>query len=81
MRDMARRLDTASIVTLVITLVLFVFAVFTKGWTHDLLLEAGVFLVSVKLMLLAYHSSKSSDEIKQRLDDIAARLGQRSDRP
>ncbi len=74
MKDVARHLDTGSIVTLVITLVLFVVAIFVKGLTHDLLLEAGVFLVSVKLMLLAYHSSKNSDEIQKRLDEISGKI-------
>ncbi len=76
MREVARHLDTGSIVTLAITLVLFIVAIFVKGLTHDLLLEAGVFLVSVKLMLLAYHNSKNSDEIRKRLDEISTKLDQ-----
>ena len=40
-----------------LTLALFVVALFVKGLTHDLLLEAGVFLVSVKLVLMNYKNS------------------------
>ena len=36
------------------TLILFILALFSKGFTHDLLLEAAVFLVSAKLILAAY---------------------------
>ena len=36
---------------------------FLKGFTHDLLLEAGVFLVSVKLILMSYRSSLASVKI------------------
>jgi len=32
-------------------------ALFTKGFTHDILLEAGVLLVSVKLIIMAYKNS------------------------
>ena len=40
------------------------------GLTHDLLLEAGVFLVSVKLIQMAYRSRVSAGRIKTELQDI-----------
>jgi hypothetical protein len=43
---------------------------FTKGFTHNLLLEAGVFLVSVKLILMAYKNSVASKEITKDLQEI-----------
>ena len=45
-----------------ITFVLFGLALVTKGFTHDLLLEAAVFLVSVKLMLMAHRNSIQTHE-------------------
>ena len=42
---MSEHFDTGSIIIILITFVLFVAALFTKGFTHNLLLEAGVFLV------------------------------------
>ncbi len=48
---MHKHLDLGTQLTLAITLGLFVIALFEKGFTHDLLLEAGVFLVSVKLVI------------------------------
>lgn len=42
---MHRHLDVPTLLTIAVTLVLFAVALFVKGFTHDLLLEAGVFLV------------------------------------
>lgn len=66
--------DTGSIVVIVITLVLFLLALFTKGFTHDLFLEAGVFLVSVKLILMGYRNSVVSKAILAELNDIKITL-------
>ncbi len=52
------------------TLVLFIAALFVKGFTHDLLLEAAVFLVSVKLIIMTYRNSKGVEEIQSKLDKI-----------
>ena len=38
---MAKPLDTGSLLVMAVTLVLFVVALYTKGFSHDLLLEAG----------------------------------------
>ena len=62
--------DSGSLTIIVITLVLFVVALFTKGFTHDLLLEAGVFVVSVKLIMMAYGNSVSGKDLRKRLDRI-----------
>ncbi len=63
-------LDPASIAVILITLVLFIAALFYKGFTHDLLLEAGVFLVSVKLILLAYKNSVFINNVNKELNQI-----------
>lgn len=62
-----RHFDAGSIIVIAITLVLFVAALFFKGLTHDLLLEAGVFLVSVKLIIMSYKSGESSASIQREL--------------
>jgi len=51
------RLDPWSAVVIALTLVLFVVSIFVKGFTHELLLEAGVFLVSIKLILMAQRTA------------------------
>ena len=66
--------DPGSWVVIAITLVLFIWALFEKGLTHDLLLEAGVFMVSVKLIIMSYKNSLMAARIDAKLDDIAAEL-------
>ena len=68
-------LDLGSIVVILITLVLFIAALFFKGLTHDLLLEAGVFLVSVKLIMVAYRNNKYAKTILRELRDIKQQVG------
>ncbi len=67
---MRKHFDAGSLVIIAITLVLFVVALFVKGFTHDLLLEAGVFLVSVKLILMAYKNSVAEKQISDQLREI-----------
>ena len=79
MDDFRKHFDTGSLLVILITFVLFVAALFTKGLTHDLLLEAGVFLVSVKLVIMAYKNGVATEKLLERLDGIQAalqRLGQ-----
>jgi hypothetical protein len=45
--------DPSSFVVIFLTLALFLLALFMKGFTQEVLLEAGVFLVSVKLILMS----------------------------
>ncbi len=67
---MRKHFDAGSLVIIAITLVLFVVALFTTGFTHGLLLEAGVFLVSVKLILMAYKNSVAEKQIVDELREI-----------
>ncbi len=69
-----RHLDIASRLVILITFVLFVAAVFVKGVGHELLLEAGVFLVSVKLIMMAYKNSLDAVRLNERLDAVQATL-------
>ena len=59
-----------SLAVVVVTLILFVAALFVKGFTHDLLLETAIFLVSVKLIMLSYQSNQGVEEINKKLDLI-----------
>ncbi|HWE93231.1 MAG TPA: hypothetical protein VG269_04590 [Tepidisphaeraceae bacterium] len=70
----SRYVDSASLATIVITLVLFVVAIWAKGFTHDLLLEAAVFLVSVKLILMSYKNGVATKDARDRLERIEAIL-------
>ena len=65
-----KHFDLGSTIVILITLVLFITALFFKGFTHDLLLEAAVFLVSVKLIISAYKANITTNEIKTKLENI-----------
>ncbi len=52
-----KHFDKGSLIVIAVTFILFVSALFFTGFTHDLLLEAGVFLVSVKLIIMAHKAS------------------------
>jgi len=71
---MRKHFDTGSMIVIIVTFLLFILALFTKGLTQDLLLEAGVFLVSVKLILMAYHSSVYIKSIENELKEIKGLL-------
>ena len=53
---------------------LFVIAAFEKGMTHDLLLEAGVFLVSCKFIIGSYKAEIAERRTAQDLADIKRAL-------
>lgn len=63
-------LGNTSLFVILVTFILFALALFTKGLTHDILLEAGVFLVSVKLIIMGYKHSQATDSLHKKLDTI-----------
>ena len=73
-----KNFDPWSIAVILITLVLFITALFVKGLSHDLLLEAGVFLVSVKLIMLGYTSSIKLQNIENELKALKCLLENRA---
>jgi len=71
--------DPSSILIIIITFVLFVVALFVKGFTKDLLLEAGVFLISVKLIIMAYKNGIYMKTLEQELKQIKILLGKKQE--
>jgi hypothetical protein len=69
-----RFIDTGSLIVALVTLLLFVAALFAKGLTHDLFLEAGVFLVSVKIIFMAHRNGVATRDLNQKLDKMLASL-------
>jgi hypothetical protein len=67
---MKKHFDLWSIAVIVLTLILFAVALVEKGFTHDLLLEAGVFLVSAKLVLMSYKNSVATITLQRRVDEV-----------
>jgi len=74
MPDVRKSFDAGSLGIIAVTLVLFVAALFVKGLTHDLLLEAGVFLVSVKLIVMSYKNAVASQRLHEELSEIRETL-------
>jgi hypothetical protein len=75
-----QHLDVPSRLVIALTLGLFAMALAVKGLGHDLLLEAGVLLVSIKLILLAYKSSVANERLLEELEIVhqtVARLERR----
>jgi hypothetical protein len=70
MKSYRHYFDATSLFVMLITFVLFVAALYFTGFTHDLLLEAGVFLVSVKLILMSYKNKVASDSLQKELSEI-----------
>jgi predicted Na+-dependent transporter len=74
--SMTTYLDRASVIVIILTFALFVSALVVKGLTHDLFLEAGVLLVSVKLILNGYHMNAHTERLEGRIDEILGLLEQ-----
>ena len=71
---MKKYFDIGSIIVITITFLLFVVALFTKGFTHDILLEAGILLISVKLIMMAYRTTTYYTNILDELKNIKESL-------
>jgi hypothetical protein len=71
---MSKHYDPWAIVVITLTLILFIAALFLKGFSHDVLLETGVFLVSVKLIMMSYKNSILAQHTEERLEQIYSLL-------
>jgi len=63
-----------NILVVAITFILFAIAIFTTCFTKDLLLEAGVFLVSIKIIMMNRTTYNSNMEIIKKLNEINENL-------
>ena len=72
--------DPSSIVVIVLTVALFILALFVKGFTKGMLVECAVLMVSIKLILMAKKTAEVEQNLDQRLDRIEKMLaGQRDE--
>lgn len=74
LREFYRQIDLWSWIVILLTFVMFVTALFLKGLGHDLLLEGAVFLVSVKLIMMAYKNRVIATKLNRRLDEMQSTL-------
>ena len=68
--ELKKKIDLSSVIVIVLTFILFAGAIILKGISHYLLLEAGIFLVSIKLIFMAYKNKLMENEIKEKLENI-----------
>jgi len=71
---MKTNFDLANAITIGLTFILFVTALFVTGFTKDLLLEAGVLLVSIKIITMAAETKNTNKEIIKKLNEINEKL-------
>jgi hypothetical protein len=71
---MKKLYNLGNALVIALTFVLFAIALFVSGFTKSLLLEAGVLLVSVKIILMNIKNSNSDKEILKKLDDLDEKL-------
>ena len=74
MKSIRDYFDLGSLIVIVVTFVLFVVALFVRDFTHDLLLEVGVFLVSVKLIMMSYKNTVHVNRLDRKLDEALGLL-------
>jgi hypothetical protein len=75
---MMKYFDPGIIIVIVITVLLFTVALFVKGFSHNLLVEAGVLLVSIKLIMMAYRNSLNYSDLMKELNEIRRLLEEKS---
>jgi putative effector of murein hydrolase len=75
---MIKYFDRGTIIVIVITVLLFTVALFVKGFTKALLLEAGVLLVSIKLIMMAYRNTVNYRDLKNDLNEIRRMLEEKN---
>ena len=71
--------DPWSIIIIILTVALFVLALFVKGFTKGLLVECGVLMVSIKLILMAKKTAEIEENLERRLDRIEKLLARERD--
>lgn len=71
---MKPNLDLANTITIALTFIIFAIALFATGFTKELLLEAGVLLVSIKIIAIGAATRNSNKEIIKKLNEINERL-------
>jgi hypothetical protein len=71
---MKKHFSFGSLLVIALTFILFLAALFTSGFTHDVLLEAGVLLVSIKLIMMSHKNSLSNKVLLLKIDELKKML-------
>lgn len=63
-------LTIGNVIVIAVTAILFVVAIFAKGFTHDLLIEAAVLLVSIKLIIMNQKNKLTEQKILDAINEL-----------
>ena len=71
---MKKNIGLINIVVIIITIILFIVSLYTTGFTHDLFLEAGILLVSIKLIMMSYKNNLSNEELLNKIKELSDKI-------
>ena len=71
---MKNKFDLGNSIIIVLTVLVFAIALFLKGFTHDILLEIGVLLVSIKLIIMNNKIKLTEQEILNKMIELKKAL-------
>jgi hypothetical protein len=66
-------------IVILLAFALFGFALFTHGFTYNLLLETAIFLVSLQLILMAGKNTGNTTRLERRMEELLKRMEERRD--
>ena len=67
---MENKFGLGNIIIISLTVIVFLIALFLKGFTHDILLEIGVLLVSIKLIIMNHKTSLANQAFLDKMNEI-----------
>ncbi len=67
---MKNKFGLGNIIIISLTFIVFLIALFLKGFTHDILLEIGVLLVSIKLIIMNHKTSLVNQALLDKMNEI-----------
>ena len=77
---MKKHLSNTDFTIILVTIILFVVALFVKGFSKELLLEIGILLVSIKLILMNHKNAVANQRILEELNQVQKQLAQFDDK-
>lgn len=67
---MENKLGIGNMIVISLTIIVFIIALFLKGFTHEILLEVGVLLVSIKLIMITNKISTANQKLLNEMNKI-----------
>ena len=67
---MGKKFGLGNVIVISLTVIVFAMALFLKGFTHDILLEIGVLLVSTKLIIMNNKISLANQTLLNKMNEV-----------